>query len=94
MTESALVDTRVRAFANHIQCDPELAQEMYFKHKVSSMLDNEQKASSVRELDVLQIVRSKTDLIRGYCAQSLRLSRRMEAWPPQFQGPASRTTGL
>ena len=59
MTESALVDTRVRAFANHIQCDPELAQEMYFKHKVSSMLDNEQKASSVRELDVLQIVRSK-----------------------------------
>lgn len=61
MTESALVDTRVRAFANHIQCDPELAQEMYFKHKVSSMLDNEQKASSVRELDVLQIVSNNLD---------------------------------
>ena len=25
MTESALVDTRVRVFADHIQCDPKLA---------------------------------------------------------------------
>ena len=61
MTESALVDTRVRAFADHIQFDPELAQELYFKHKVSSALDNEQKASSVRELDVPQIVSNNLD---------------------------------
>ena len=61
MTESALVDTRVRVFADHIQCDPELEQEVYFKHKVSSTLENEQKASSVRELDVPQIVSNNLD---------------------------------
>ena len=61
MTESALVDTRVRAFADHIRCDPELAQEVYFKHKVSSTLENEQKVSSVRELDIPQIVSNNLD---------------------------------
>ena len=45
MTEESYVDTRVREFAHHIQCDPELAQELYFRHKVSEALDNEQKAS-------------------------------------------------
>jgi hypothetical protein len=30
MTEDSYVDTRVREFADHIQCDPELAQELYF----------------------------------------------------------------
>ena len=49
MTEDSYVDTRVREFADHIQCDPELAQELYFKHKVSEALDNEQKASVDRE---------------------------------------------
>ena len=41
MTEDAFVDTRVKEFAYHIQCDPEFAQELYFKHKVSEALDNE-----------------------------------------------------
>ena len=50
MTEDAFVDTRVKEFADHIQCDPELAQELYFEHKVSEALDNEQKASMGREL--------------------------------------------
>ena len=49
MTEDSYVDTRVQEFADHIQCDPELAQELYFKHKVSEALDNEQKASVDRE---------------------------------------------
>ena len=56
MTEDSYVDTRVREFADHIQCDHELAQELYFKHKVSEALDNEQKASVDRELSTLQIV--------------------------------------
>ena len=29
MTEESYVDTRVREFADYIQCDPELAQELY-----------------------------------------------------------------
>ena len=41
MTGDSYVDTHVKAFADHIQCDPELAQELYFKHKVSEALDNE-----------------------------------------------------
>jgi len=45
MTEDSYVATRVREFAHHIQCDPELAQELYFEQKVSEALDNEQKAS-------------------------------------------------
>ena len=56
MTEDSYVDTRVREFADHIQCDPELAQELYFEHKVSEALDNEQKASVDRELSTLRIV--------------------------------------
>jgi hypothetical protein len=47
---------RSREFADHIQCDPELAQELYFEHKVSEALDNEQKASVDRELSTLRIV--------------------------------------
>jgi hypothetical protein len=34
---------------------------VYFKHKVSSTLENKQKASSVRELDVPQIVSNNLD---------------------------------
>jgi hypothetical protein len=30
MTEDSYVDTRVLEFADYIQCDPELAQELYF----------------------------------------------------------------
>jgi len=67
MTEDAFVDTRVREFAHHIQCDPELAQELYFKHKVSEALDNEQKASTGRELSTLQIVSNNLDRTAKAC---------------------------
>ncbi|MDB2524138.1 hypothetical protein N9X35_02530 [Amylibacter sp.] len=45
MTEESYVDTRVREFADYIDCDPELAQKLYFQNDVPSTLDNEQKAS-------------------------------------------------
>ena len=67
MTEDAFVDTRVKEFAYHIQCDPELAQELYFKHKVSEALDNEQKASMGRELSTLQIVSNNLDRAAKVC---------------------------
>ena len=61
MTEDAFVGTRVREFAEHINCDPELAQKLYFKHKVSLTLDNEQKTSIGQELEVLQNVSKSLD---------------------------------
>ena len=67
MNEAAFVQTRVKKFADHIQCDPELAQELYFKHKVSSTLDNEQKASMGRELSVLQIVSNNLNRAAEAC---------------------------
>ena len=67
MTEDAFVDTRVREFAHHIQCDPELAQELYFKYKVSEALGNEQKASMGRELSTLQIVSNNLDRTAKAC---------------------------
>ena len=45
MTEESYVDTQVREFADYIDCDPELAQKLYFQNDVPSTLDNEQKAS-------------------------------------------------
>ena len=51
----------MKEFADHIQCDPELAQELYFEHKVPEALDNEQKASMGRELSTLQIVSNNLD---------------------------------
>jgi hypothetical protein len=44
-----------------MNCDPELAQGLYFEHKVSSTLDNEQKASMRRELSALQNVSNNLD---------------------------------
>ncbi len=67
MTEESYVDTRVREFADHIQCDPEFAQELYFEHKVSEALDNEQKASVDRELSTLQIVSNNLDRAAKAC---------------------------
>ena len=67
MTGDSYVDTHVKAFADYIQCDPELAQELYFKHKVSEALDNEQKASLVRELSTLQIVSNNLDRAAKAC---------------------------
>ena len=67
MTEDSYVDTRVREFADHIQCDPELAQELYFEHKVSEALDNEQKASVDRELSILRIVSNNLDRAAKAC---------------------------
>ena len=61
MTEDAFVGTRVREFAENINCDPELAQELYFQHKVSLTLDNEQKTSIGQELEVLQNVSKSLD---------------------------------
>jgi hypothetical protein len=45
MTEESYVDTRVREFAHHIQCDPELAQELYFEHDVDLTSDGADKMS-------------------------------------------------
>jgi len=45
MTEDAFVDTRVKEFADHIQCDPELAQELYFKYDVDLTSDGADKKS-------------------------------------------------
>ena len=45
MTEDSYVDTRVREFAHHIQCDPELAQELYFKYDVDLTSDGADKMS-------------------------------------------------
>jgi hypothetical protein len=61
MTRETFVDTRVRAFTKYMNCDPELAQGLYFEHKVSSTLDNEQKASMRRELSALQNVSNNLD---------------------------------
>jgi hypothetical protein len=69
MTGDSYVDTHVKAFADHIQCDPELAQELYFKHKVSEALDNEQKASIGRELSTLQIVSNNLDKAAKACKE-------------------------
>ena len=61
MSEEDLLDDYVRAFADHINCEPELIQELYFKHKVSLTLDNERKASVNRELSALQTVSNNLD---------------------------------
>ena len=75
MTGDSYVDTHVKAFADYIQCDPELAQELYFKHKVSEALDNEQKASIGRELSTLQIVSNNLDRAAKACNCRLSASR-------------------
>ena len=67
MNEEAVVDDYVKAFAEHIQCDPELAQELYFKHKVTEALDNEQKTSVRRELSALQLVSNNLDRTAKAC---------------------------
>jgi hypothetical protein len=67
MTEESYVDTRVREFANYIDCDPELAQKLYFQNDVPSTLDNEQKASMGRELSTLQIVSNNLDKAAKAC---------------------------
>ena len=59
MTEGAFVDSHVREFAEHINCDPQLAQDLFFQHKVSLALDNEQKSSVRQELEAMQNI-SKT----------------------------------
>ena len=61
MSEKDLLDDYVRAFADHINSEPELVQELYFKHKVSLTLDNERKASVNRELSALQTASNNLD---------------------------------
>ena len=53
MTEDAFVDTRVKEFADHIQCDPELAQELYFKYDVDLTSDGADKMSLDAEIKAL-----------------------------------------
>ena len=67
MTEESYVDTQVREFADYIDCDPELAQKLYFQNDVPSTLDNEQKASMGRELSTLQIVSNNLDRTAKAC---------------------------
>ena len=67
MTEESYVDTQVREFADYIDCDPELAQKLYFQNDVPSTLDNEQKASMGRELSTLQIVSNNLDKAAKAC---------------------------
>ena len=74
MTKESYVDTRVREFADYIQCDPELAQELYFEHKVSEALDNEQKASVDRELSALRIVSNNLDKAAKHAKRSLSMT--------------------
>ena len=54
-----LIDYNVRAFAKYLDCDPELAQELYFSLGVSLSLDDENKEDLKRELDTLTSVASK-----------------------------------
>ncbi len=55
------MDDYVRAFADHINCEPDLGQELYFKHKVSLTLDNERKTSLKREMSALQTASNNLD---------------------------------
>ena len=59
MTEDAFVDTRVREFADHIQCDPELAQELYFKYDVDLTSDGADKMSLDAEIKALASLKRK-----------------------------------
>ena len=62
-----LLERCVREFADYIDCDPELAQKLYFQNDVPSTLDNEQKASMGRELSTLQIVSNNLDKAAKAC---------------------------
>ena len=55
----ATIDDNVRTFAKYLNCDPELAQELYFKLEVTLSLDDENKEDTKRELDALSRVASK-----------------------------------
>ena len=59
MTEDAFVDTRVKEFADHIQCDPELAQELYFKYDVDLTSDGADKMSLDAEINALASLKRK-----------------------------------
>ena len=89
MTEDSYVDTRVQEFADYIQCDPELAQELYFEHKVSEALDNEQKASVDRELSTLRIVSNNLDRAAKAC-KTLSIYNTVH---PQDHGPGPPVPG-
>ena len=64
MTEDAFVDTRVKEFADHIQCDPELAQELYFKYDVDLTSDGADKMSLDAEIKALASLKRKLETER------------------------------
>ena len=57
--EKPLIDYKVRAFAEYLECDPKLAQDIYFELEVSLSLDDENKEDLRRELEALNSVASK-----------------------------------
>ena len=59
MTEDSYVDTRVREFAHHIQCDPELAQQLYFEYDVDLTFDGADKMSLGAEIKALVSLKRK-----------------------------------
>ena len=64
MTEESYVDTRVKEFADHIQCDPELAQELYFKYDVDLTSDGADKMSLDAEIKALASLKRKLETER------------------------------
>ena len=59
MTEDSYVATRVREFAHHIQCDPELAQQLYFEYDVDLTFDGADKMSLGAEIKALVSLKRK-----------------------------------
>ena len=57
--EEPLIDDKVRAFAEYLGCDRQLAQDIYFELGVSLSLDDENKEELRRELEALSSVASK-----------------------------------
>ena len=57
--EEPLIDYKVRAFAEYLGCDRQLAQDIYFELGVSLSLDDENKEELRRELEALSSVASK-----------------------------------
>ena len=50
MSKESYVDIQAREFAHHIQCDPELAHELYYKYGVNLTSDSADKMSLDAEI--------------------------------------------
>jgi len=96
MTEDSYVDTRVREFAHHIQCDPELAQELYFKYDADLTSDGADKMSLDAEIKALASLKRKLVTERD----TLNTGDLLQSRPARFKQvlsdrapPAVTTTG-